>query len=128
MRRSLTEEKKKFPRKKPAVLSTVRSLSASTEGTVKIIGLVIESTPGNALIQDIYDDVESAGRIVVNVEGTLNESEKYLIIGEVTQRTGPEGTELRLIATLAYNVNTLDIKLYRQTLQLEEEVIQALSR
>ncbi|MFX0106935.1 MAG: hypothetical protein ACFE7R_01495 [Candidatus Hodarchaeota archaeon] len=124
----MTEEKKKFPRKKPAVLSTVRSLSASTEGTVKIIGLVIESTPGNALIQDIYDDVESAGRIVVNVEGTLNESEKYLIIGEVTQRTGPEGTELRLIATLAYNVNTLDIKLYRQTLQLEEEVIQALSR
>lgn len=123
----MTEEKK-FPRAKPAKLSTVRSLSAKTDGPVKIIGIVIESSPGMALIQDIFDDVDKAARIIVTVEGTLNETEKYVLIGDVTQKDDKKGKELRLAANVAYNVNDLDIKTYKEALELESEVVKTLSR
>ena len=123
----MTEEKK-FPRVKPAKLSTVRSLSAKTEGPVKIIGIVIESSPGMALVQDIFDDVDEAAKIIVTVEGTLNETEKYILIGEITEKAGKKEKELRLAANLAYNVNDLDIKTYKETLELESEVVKSLSR
>ncbi|NHJ13971.1 MAG: hypothetical protein EAX95_09855 [Candidatus Thorarchaeota archaeon] len=123
----MTEEKK-FPRTKPAKLSTVRGLSAETQGPVKIIGIVIESSPGMALIQDIFDDVDKAGKIIVTVEGTLNETEKYVLIGDITEKDGKKGKELRLAANLVYNVNDLDIKTYKEALELESEVVKALSR
>jgi hypothetical protein len=123
----LTEEKK-FPRIKPAKLSTVQSLSAQTQGPVKIIGIVIEASPGMALIQDIFDDVDKAGKIIVTVEGTLNETEKYILIGDITEKDGKKGKELRLAANLVYNVNDLDIKTYKEALELESEVVKALSR
>ncbi|NHI84165.1 MAG: hypothetical protein EAX81_07680 [Candidatus Thorarchaeota archaeon] len=123
----MTEEKK-FPRIKPAKLSTVRNLSAETEGPVKIIGIVIESSLGMALIQDILDDVDKAGRIIATVEGTLNETEKYILIGNTTEKDGKKGKELRFAANLAYNVNDLDIKTYKEVLELESEVVKTLSR
>jgi hypothetical protein len=124
---TLTEEKK-FPRQKPARMATIRSLSADTEGPVRIMAIVIESSPGISLVQDIYDNVEDAAKIIVSVEGTLTVAEKYLLIGEVTERTGPEGKELRIAASLAYNINKLDTKLYKQTIEMEDEVMRALSR
>lgn len=124
---TLTEEKK-YPRRKPAKMVTVRSLSADTEGPVRIMGIVIESNPGVSLVQDIYDNVDDAAKIIVTVEGTLNVAEKYLLIGEVTEKTGDDGKELRLAAYLAYNINNLDTKLYKQTIEMEDEVVRALSR
>ncbi|MFW9847242.1 MAG: hypothetical protein ACFFD6_10865 [Candidatus Thorarchaeota archaeon] len=123
----MTEEKK-YPRRKPSRLSTIRSLSAETEGPIRILAIVIESSPGEALIQDIYDEVESAEKIIVNVEGTLNVAEKYILVGEVTEKTGPDGKELRIAASIAYNVNKLDITLYKQTIEMEDEIVQALTR
>ena len=124
---TLTEEKK-YPRRKPARMVTVRSLSADTEGPVRIMAIVVESNPGVSLVQDIYDNVEDAAKIIVTVEGTLNVAEKYLLIGEVTEKTGSDGKELRLAASLAYNINDLDTKLYKQTIEMEDEVLRALSR
>lgn len=92
------------------------------------MAIVIESSPGEALIQDIYDDVESAEKIIVNVEGTLNVAEKYILVGEVTEKTGPDGKDLRIAASIAYNVNKLDITLYKQTIEMEDEIVKALTR
>ncbi|MHA2142323.1 MAG: hypothetical protein ACXADC_11540 [Candidatus Thorarchaeota archaeon] len=123
----MTEEKK-YPRRKPARMVTVRSLSADTEGPVRIMAIVIESNPGASLVQDIYDNVDDAAKIIVTVEGTLTVAEKYLLIGEVTEKTGPDGKELRLVASLAYNINNLDTKLYKQTIEMEDDVVRALSK
>ncbi|MFW9863609.1 MAG: hypothetical protein ACFFEX_14410 [Candidatus Thorarchaeota archaeon] len=121
-------QEKKYPRRKPAKMVTIRSLSADTEGPVRIMGIVIETSPGVSLVQDIYDNVEDAAKIIVTVEGTLNVDEKYLLIGEVTEKTGSDGKEIRLAASLAHNINNLDTKFYKQTIELEDEVVRALSR
>ncbi len=123
----MTEEKK-YPRAKPAKLVTVRSLSADTENPVKIIGIVVEAQPGIALIQDILDDVDNAGSIWAIVEGTLDVAQKYIFIGDVTEKKTQDDNELRLAVSLAYNIDSLDIALYKETLELEERVNQALSR
>jgi hypothetical protein len=123
----LTEEKK-YPRAKPAKLVTVRSLSADTENPVKIIGIVVEAQPGIALVQDILDDVDNAGSIWAIVEGTLDVAQKYIFIGDVTEKKTQDDNELRLAVSLAYNIDSLDIALYKETLELEERVNQVLSR
>ncbi len=123
----MTEEKK-YPRAKPAKLVTVRSLSADTENPVKIIGIVVEAQPGIALVQDILDDVDNAGSIWAIVEGTLDVAQKYIFIGDVTEKKTQDDNELRLAVSLAYNIDSLDIALYKETLELEERVNQVLSR
>ncbi len=122
----MTEEK--YPRAKPAKLVTVRSLSANTENPVKIMGIVVEAQPGIALLQDIFDDVDNAGSIWAIVEGTLEIAQKYILIGDVTEKKTSDGNELRLAVSLSYNIDSLDIALYKETLELEEKVNQALSR
>ncbi len=122
----MTEEK--YPRAKPAKLVTVRSLSANTENPVKIMGIVVEAQPGIALLQDIFDDVDNAGSIWAIVEGTLEIAQKYILIGDVTEKKTSDGKELRLAVSLSYNIDSLDIALYKETLGLEEKVNQALSR
>lgn len=122
----MTEEK--YPRAKPAKLVTVRSLSANTENPVKIMGIVVEAQPGIALLQDILDDVDNAGSIWAIVEGTLEIAQKYILIGDVTEKKTSDGKELRLAVSLSYNIDSLDIALYKETLELEEKVNQALSR
>jgi hypothetical protein len=123
----LTEEK--YPRAKPAKLITVRSLSADTENPVKIMGIVVEAQPGIALVQDILDDVDNAGSIWAIVEGMLEIAQKYILIGDVTEKkTSDDDKELRLAVSLSYNIDSLDIALYKETLELEEKVNQALSR
>ncbi len=122
----MTEEK--YPRAKPAKLVTVRSLSANTENPVKIMGIVVEAQPGIALLQDIFDDVDNAGSIWAIVEGTLEIAQKYILIGDVTEKKTSDGKELRLAVSLSYNIDSLDIALYKEALELEEKVNQALSR
>ncbi len=112
---------------KHAEIKTVRSLSEKTEGSVRILCIVVEARPGVALVQDIYDEVGKAGTIKAIVEGTLNVAEKYILIGDVTQKESPNGNELMLAVSLAHNVNTLDIKLYKEVLELEGKVTHSLS-
>ncbi|MGY5862474.1 MAG: hypothetical protein RTU09_08910 [Candidatus Thorarchaeota archaeon] len=124
----MTEEKK-YPRAKPAKLTTVRSLSADTENPVKIMGIVVEAQPGIALVQDILDDdVDHAGSIWAIVEGTLEVTQKYILIGDITEKKSSDGNELRLAVSLSYGIESLDIALYKETLGLEEKVNQSLSR
>lgn len=121
-------EEKKFPRKRAAKLMRVRDLTPDTENPVRILGIVIESSPGVALIQDIYDNVEKSGKIVVVVEGTLEVAKKFLFIGDVTEKTVEGRKELQVAASISHNIDALDIKLYKETLDLEESVIQTLTR
>ena len=123
----MTEERK-FPVRESAKLTRIRDLSSDTRGPVRVMGLVVESSPGSALVQDIYDEVENAKSILINVEGTLEPTHKYLFIGEVTEKTTPSGKELRLAVSLAQDVNKLDIKLYKESLNLEKEIGRTLSR
>jgi len=92
------------------------------------MGIVVEAQPGVALLQDILDDVDSAGSIWAIVEGTLEIAKKYILIGDVTEKKTSDGKELRLAVSLSYNIDSLDIALYKETLELEEKVNQALSR
>ncbi len=124
----VTEEKKSFPPRKPARLTTVRELSPETKGLVRILGIVVEARTGAALVQDIMDEVGHAVTIPVTVEGTLEVAQKYMLIGEVAEKTTSKGKEKQLVASIAHNVDELDIKEFKQTLDLEKKVLDYLRR
>lgn len=117
-----------FPRTKPAKLTTVRELKPDTDDRVRIMGIVIESESGMALIQDIYDDVDQAERIKAIVEGKLEEQGRYLLIGDVREKVTDDGNELRLIASITRKIDDLDIKEYKEALELGEKVTRELSQ
>jgi hypothetical protein len=50
------------------------------------------------------------------------------IMQDVTEKKTQDDNELRLAVSLAYNIDSLDIALYKETLELEERVNQVLSR
>lgn len=106
----------------------VRDLSSDINDPVRIMGVVLKSTPGSALVQDIYDEIDKAKSIWLTAEGTLNEDEKYILIGTVTERVTESGKEIRLDVSIAHNVDKLDIKAYKEALQLEERVVQFLAK
>jgi len=121
-------EEKKFTRRKAAKLTTIRNISPSTEGQVRVLGIVVDSSPGTALVQDLFDsDVDNAGSIWVSVEGTLEMKKKYLIIGEVTTKTTDDSQEARLNAIIAHDIDTLDIGLYKEVLEMEDAVRKIMS-
>ncbi|MFW9805752.1 MAG: hypothetical protein ACFFFK_03365 [Candidatus Thorarchaeota archaeon] len=123
----MTEEKT-FSRRKPSKLTTIRNLSSETSGPVRIMGIVVDASPGLVLVQDIYDDdVKKAGKIQVSIEGTLELQKRYLFIGEVTEKTGDEGKELRLNALLAYDIDDLNIPLYKEVQDIGEKVTKTMS-
>jgi hypothetical protein len=123
----LTEEKK-FIRKKPSRLTPISEISAESAGPVRILGIVVDSSPGTALIQDLYvEDVKKAGSIWITIEGTLEPEKKYLIIGDVTEKTDGDNKIPWLNAILAHDIDSLDIALYKEVLELEEKVTKAMS-
>ena len=92
------------------------------------MGIVVDASPGLAVVQDIYDDdVKKAGKIQVIVEGSLELKKKYLFIGDVTQKTTDDGKELRLNASLVHDIDTLDVALYREVQDMEEKVTRTMS-
>ena len=105
----------------------IRDLSVKTTDPVRIMGIVVDSGPGFAVIQDIFDDVKKAQKIQVTIEGTLEIKHKFLLIGEVTEKKVEDGKELRFNATIAHNIDTFDIALYKEALDLEEKVTDAMS-
>jgi hypothetical protein len=123
---TLTEEKN-YPRHKPSQLMRIRDISAKTAGPVRIMGIVVDSSPGFAVIQDIFDDVKKAKKIQVSVEGTLEIKHKYMLIGEVTEKKIEGDKELRLNATIAHNIDTFDVALYQEVLEMEEQVTRTMS-
>ncbi|MBN2229851.1 MAG: hypothetical protein JW779_09685 [Candidatus Thorarchaeota archaeon] len=123
----MTEEKK-FTRKKPSRLIKIRDISPSTDGPIRILGTVIDSSPGAALVQDLFDeDRKKAGSIWITIEGTLEVKKKYLIIGELTEKTDGEIKIPWLNATLAHDIDTLDLNLYKEILALEDKVVKTMS-
>ena len=123
----MTEEKKNI-RKKVSKLTTIRNISTSTDGPVRVLGIVVDASPGTALIQDLYDsEVDKAGSIWVSVEGTLELKKKYLIIGDVTTKTSKDKKEARLNATIVHDIDQLDIGAYKEILEMEDEVQKTMS-
>lgn len=121
-------EEKKAIRKKASKLTTIRNISPSIEEPVRVLGIVVDASPGAALIQDLFDsDVDNAGSIWVSVEGTLELKKKYLIIGDVTTKTSKDTKEARLNATIVYDIDQLDIELYKEILGMEDEVKKTMS-
>jgi len=123
----LTEEKK-TTRKRPSKITTIRNISLSIDGPVRVLGIVVDSSPGAALVQDLYDsEVDKAGSIWVSVEGTLELKKKYLIIGDVTTKTVKKKKEPRLNAIIVHDIDKLDIGLYKEILEMEDEVLKTMS-
>lgn len=92
------------------------------------MGIVVDASPGLAVVQDIYDDdVKKAGKIQVSVEGSLEMKKRYLFIGEVTEKTVDGGKELRLNASIAHDIDTLDVALYKEVQDMEEKVTRTMS-
>lgn len=92
------------------------------------MGIVVDSSPGLAVVQDIYDDdIKNAGKIQVSIEGSLELQKRYLFIGEITEKTTDGEKELRLNALIAHDIDSLDIALYKEVLNLEEKVTKAMS-
>ncbi len=120
-------EEKSYPRRKPSKLMKIRDLSTKTADPVRIMGIVVDSGPGFAIVQDIFDDVKSAQKIQVSVEESLEIKHKYMLIGEVTEKTVEDGKELRLNVRLAHNIDTLDLELYKEVLEMDEQIIRAMS-
>ena len=92
------------------------------------MGIVVDANPGLAVVQDIYDDdIKKAGKIQVSVEGSLELKKRYLFIGEVTEKTVDGGKELRLNASIAHDIDTLDVALYKEVQDLEGKVTRTMS-
>ncbi len=110
---------------RPASLKRVKELTTDTQGPVRILCIVVEATEGAALVQDIMDEPGKQGSIKVDVEGTLAVAEKYMLLGNVKMTTGTDGKELRLAVSSSHNIDSLDIKAYKDALALEERINQA---
>lgn len=128
MVQDLSEKERSYPPPKPAELRTIRSLGSDTKDPVRIMCFVIEAQTGVALVQDIYDNVDEATTIKVFVEGTLQVDNKYILIGTVTEKSTKDGSELVFNSTLAHNIDKLEIKLYKEALEMEGAVLQALDQ
>jgi hypothetical protein len=122
-------EKEAYPHRQPSRLTKIRDLTPDTKSPVRILCIVIQSKPGFALVQDLlHDNVDEAQVISVLVEGKLTVNEKYLLIGEVTERKSNGEKTLVFSASLAHNINKLDITAFKDALAMGRKVEDALSR
>lgn len=83
---------------------------------------MVESRNGMALVQDIMDEPGKQGSIYVDVADKLATTEKYMLIGNVRMVTGPDGKELRVMVSSSYNINGLDVRLYKEALLTTERL------
>ena len=118
-----------YPHRQPSKLMKIRDLTPDTKGPVRILGIIIQSKPGFALVQDLlHDKVDDAKVISVLVEGELKMNKKYILIGEVTERKSDGETTLVFSASLAHNVDKLDVKEFKETVALGQKVEDTLTR
>ncbi len=123
----MTEETS-FRRRQSARLMRIRELSASVSGPVRIMCIVVDAREGVATVQDIMDELGKAATIEAIVEGVLQVGQKYILIGQVTERKSKGGTVLGLDVSLVQNINALDIKEFKEALKLEQSVLQAIAK
>lgn len=118
----LTTEDVRSRYRQPAKLMRVRDLTPDTPSPVRIMCIIVEAHPGVALVQDIIGEPAKQGSIRIDVDGQLKIAEKYMLIGDVKMTTGDTGKELRLIVSSSHNINTLDVKLYKEAQESTERV------
>ncbi|TFF95399.1 hypothetical protein EU546_03320 [Candidatus Thorarchaeota archaeon] len=104
----------------------IRELDSEMNEPARILGIVVDNVSGIALVQDIYDDVKDAEKIWVSFEDELEMEKKYILIGDVTQDTVDDEKRLVLNATIAFGIDELDIDLYREAVEMERSVIDAM--
>lgn len=122
----LTEERT-YQRRKAGKLARIRELSSDEEDPVRILGIVVDAHPDSFLVQDIYDEgVDDREKIWVYSETPLEQGKKYLLIGRIVQESLDEGEGLRMTADIAFAIDGLNINLYRNAVELEKDVLQAL--
>ena len=104
-------------------------MTPETKGPIRILCIILQSKPGFALVQDLlHDNVDDAKVISVLVEGELTINEKYILMGEVTERKSNGEKTLVFSASLAHNVNKLDVAAYKDALMMGQKVEDFLSR
>lgn len=104
----------------------MHELGPDTQNPVRVLGIVVDSTDGMFLIQDIYDDAEDTQKSIwVSCDQALEVEKKYLLIGNVLSETLDDEKRMRLDATIALNVEGLDVLTYREAVEMESEVIKA---
>jgi hypothetical protein len=119
-------EERSYQKPQPAKLTKVHELGPDTQNPVRVLGIVVDSTDGMFLIQDIYDDAEDTQKSIwVSCDQALDVEKKYLLIGNVLSETLDDEKRMRLDATIALNVEGLDVLTYREAVEMESEVIKA---
>ena len=119
-------EERSYQKPQPARLTKVHELGPDTQNPVRVLGIVVDSTDGMFLIQDIYDDAEDTQKSIwVSCDQALEVEKKYLLIGNVLSETLDDEKRMRLDATIALNVEGLDVLTYREAVEMESEVIKA---
>jgi hypothetical protein len=119
-------EERSYQKPQPAKLTKVHELGPDTQNPVRVLGIVVDSTDGMFLIQDIYDDAEDTQKSIwVSCDQALEVEKKYLLIGNVLSETLDDEKRMRLDATIALNVEGLDVLTYREAVEMESEVIKA---
>jgi len=84
--------------------------------------IVVESVPGEALVQDILDEMGKQASLRATLDQPLEIAQKYILLGNIQVESGAEGKELRLLVSSVSNVDSLDVKLFKEVLELEERV------
>lgn len=119
---ALTEERRTYRPKSSAVLHKIRDLSGDTPNPVRVMVIVVESVPGEALVQDILDEMGKQASLRATLDQPLEIAQKYILLGNIQVESGAEGKELRLLVSSVSNVDSLDVKLFKEVLELEERV------
>jgi hypothetical protein len=119
-------EERSYQKPQPARLTKVHEIGPDTQNPIRILGIVVDSVDGMFLIQDIFDDAEDAQKnIWVSCDQALEVEKKYLLIGSVLSESLDDEKGKRLDATIALDIEGLDILTYREAVEMESDVIRA---
>lgn len=118
-------EDKTYQKPRPAPLVRVGEIDADTPSPVRILGIVVDSVSGASLVQDLYVEAKDAGKIWVSSEKELEVEKKYMLVGNLVHETVDDETRMRLDATVSLSIDDLDIDTYREALEMESSVVDA---
>lgn len=104
---------------------TIREIESDVKEPVRILGIVVDSVSGSLLVQDIYDDVSNAKKIWVSFEQELDLGKKCLFVGHMKKETVDGEQRMLLDATIALDINGLDVDTYREAVEMESSIVNA---
>ncbi|MHA1768409.1 MAG: hypothetical protein ACTSV3_00975 [Candidatus Thorarchaeota archaeon] len=124
----LTEERR-YSRRKAGKLVRIRDIAPDESNPIRILGIVVDADTDTFLVQDIFDDsVDDAEKIWVMCETPLDLGKKYLLIGNIVQESLEESEGLKMNATVAYDIGSLNLSLYRSAVELESKIIESVHK